>query len=656
MNFLSTDSHEGALTRKILDNGDMGKKTIQSEWISVTKFFGMDSLHTAIRVPEGYAADSLNSDLGSSSQAGPMKGYSKFGNQANAANTIVRKYAYQKGDGVEVMLHVRDNGTNYIVEYLNQEDTRNNINGEWSILETGLTRSVNKSDGTTTNPARFSFVAFNTTGTNKLVYGNGVEGLRRWNGATAAVGSTTATTIVISVAAGTVSLSSRGFAASGSVIINGTTYVYTSIAAQTFSGVTPNPTGEAVNSGIAQIVNTAALAAVDKGSVIISAQERIFMAGITATPNQVDYSTTGDETTYSGSLPTSGGFEDFPQMNGEIVALSFIKDYILVFSEKKVIAFKFEFPTSTTKVTRLLEISDEGAASHKAVKKFNDQVWYLTPKGGIKRITQVSAENAFAIEDMTEFIRPTIKNFIWTDGALEYSQKDKLWFAAGRTDKTVSNNNMTVMMWYSDDGSSAGIGHADGQSGKIWNLGMTDTFIGDMCIFKKELHFGSSVASNDYLMFDGFSRDGGPYLWRRTERVETFGNPWERKWIQYLALRGAIGPGTTLKATLKYGINGNVSSQLCQIKGTDTAYVVQTPLNMLGGFSLGTEPLGGTIEGIGDLNPFLVIFELPPIYEREFQLMFECDTGLRVVVETYGYKAESAEQLIEAVELKSTGN
>ena len=611
-------------------------------WTQNQTFYGMNSLLRATELPQGFAADSLNSDLGSSSIAAPMKGYARYGHQANPNNAIVRKFTYQKGDGLEIQLQVRDNATNYIVEYLNEEDTRNSNNGQWSILEAGLSRSRTLSDGTT-KLLRIDFAPFNDTGTNQLVYCNGVESPRIWNGAIGKIASTTTTTITLN---GSTTAATRGFGATGSLIINGTSYAYTGLSSNQFTGVTSDPTGEAVGSGITQVVNTSSLSAADKGSILLSAQQRLFMAGITAAPNRVTFSDIGDVTNYTGSTPSDGGFEDFPQMNGDITALSFLGEWILAFSERKIIAFKFIFPSSTTRVTQLKDIADEGAATHKAVCKFGDQIVYITPTGGIKRITQIGAENIFNVEDLTEPLRPTIKDFVWDDAALEYDKRHKVFFAAGKSSTDVDDNDKAVMLWLTEDG----VGN------KRFNLGIADWFIRDMTVFKQEVHFGSSVSSRSYRAFDGFTKDGGPYSWRRIERVELFDNAWEKKHVKFLGVRGEIVPGAKLNITLKYGTNGSISSQTMSISGTDTDFVVQQPLNVLGGFQLGTEPLGGTIDEIGEMNPYSVIFELPHIYTREFQLWFESEgTTQRVSVDSYGFNVEDTEQHITADEIKALG-
>src|SRR3990167_2701904 len=603
-------------------------------WHSTQQFRGMNSLRSALSIPPGMCADSLNSDLGSSTQAGPELGYKRFGNQANDTDRIVRRFTFTRGDGSEVTLQVRDDATNYIVEYLNYADIRNNSNGEWSILEGGLTRTRNIKDGTQIK-ARIDFAPFNDTGTDQLVYGNGVEGLRIWNGAIGKITAVTATTITI---AGPLTPVQLGFSASGSLRVNGTTYTYSGITGQQFTGVSGSPASEPLGSGVTQAVDSSTLSSVDKGSILLSAHQRLYLAGISATPNQITYSDVGDITNYAGTTPSDGGFDDLPQLNGAINGLSYIGEWILVFSEKKVIGYKLDYPTSTTKTTRVQDISDEGCANYKAVKKYGDTVIYMTPNGGMKQIRSIQAKDVFNVDNLTQPIRPTLEKFDWSDCSLEYSRKKQVIFAAGMSDPELTTvNDRGVALYFSLDEANQ----------PIMNLGIMDWFVGDMCIYQGDLHFGSSASSHGYRAFDGYSKDGGPYKWRRTERIETYGNVWEQKWPVYFAVRGAISSGTTLNITFKYGLGGSLSQPSAQLIGTESGFVVQQALNTLGAFELGTEPLGGTIAAISSLNPFEVMFPLPNIYPKDFQVEFSTEgVGQIVVIETYGAYVENVEQQV----------
>lgn len=783
---------------------------LNSKYTEQTSYKGMMSIRRSLSLPVGYCADSLNSDFGSSSQAAPMKGYSSYGHQPNKNQPTIRKYTYTKQDGTSILMQVRDNKTNYILEYLNTEDTRNNNQGEWSILESKLGRSVSLSDGSI-KKANFGFSSFNDTGNNQLVYGNGIETPRIWNGAVASVksinndtGIVTALTIntsnpginynvgdiltiaggvnggaqvssvssgvvtAVSIVAaginylvndvvtipsfggdgsgctikvtginggggittytiltggtgyfamgsnlvtggtgtganfgittvssgvisglletsggsgysistgnvtsggsgtgakidissvntsksiiinGTATVAQRGFVASNNIlIINGVSYAYTTAVGFQFVGVTPDPTGIPVNSGIAQQIDSSTLKSIDKGSIFLTLGSRMFMAGIAATPNQVEYCKTGDITTWAaGTLPADPGFEDFPDLDGPATALSYIDNWVIVFSPNRILAFSFEYPTSTTFTTTKKVIADEGCPNQKAVRKIGDEIYYITPKGGIKKLSQVAATNVFNVEDLTDYIRPTLENFVWDDASLEYNTTRKVMIAAGKSNSLQSGNDKAINLWFS----------IDETGNQQINLGISDWFIGDMANYNGEIHFGLSLDCQDMLAFDGYSKNGAPYNWKRTERSEFLDNPWNKKRLPYIMLRGAIGNGTVLGIIVAYNINGSLSTQYMEITGLDGRFVIQSALNVLGGFDLGTNPLGGTIQDIGDLFPFDVAFPLPEINFKDVQITwFTNGAGQRVIIDTHAYAIEDAGQEMWAIELKELG-
>lgn len=114
----------------------------------------------------------------------------------------------------------------------------------WYDLMTGLTLT------------RFVFRPWwnNTLKKDELIMVKGDSNLHMWQGGIGVVSSTTANTIVL-----TTSVASQGFdTASGSVRVNGTVYGYTGTSGNNFTGVTPDPTGEANGSAVfSEVVTTA---------------------------------------------------------------------------------------------------------------------------------------------------------------------------------------------------------------------------------------------------------------------------------------------------------------------------------------------------------------------------------------------------------------
>ena len=85
-----------------------------------------------------------------------------------------------------------------------------------------------------------------------LIFVRGDSNLFRWDGGIGKIVSTTINTIVLND-----TVASLGFnTTSGSVVINGTTYTYSGSSGSTLTGVSGNPTGEAVNSVVISAVIT----------------------------------------------------------------------------------------------------------------------------------------------------------------------------------------------------------------------------------------------------------------------------------------------------------------------------------------------------------------------------------------------------------------
>jgi hypothetical protein len=90
----------------------------------------------------------------------------------------------------------------------------------------------------------------NTLKKDDCLFVNGTADLQMWNGGFGLISSTTANTIVLDRTI----VASMITAASGTVVVNGTTYTYTGSSGSTLTGVTPDPTGEAATSGVLQSV------------------------------------------------------------------------------------------------------------------------------------------------------------------------------------------------------------------------------------------------------------------------------------------------------------------------------------------------------------------------------------------------------------------
>lgn len=216
---------------------------------NVLGFGGLVTNTTPDKIPDRNATDVQNIDFSLNGSIQTARGYYLYGNKITDPGAGVDSFLYQKNFGTleRIKLRTRDNGTNIILEWLCPNNQSESTDGQWETLLGGLTTGT-----------KMGFASANGDGgqkVNKLIMGNAVDAMMIWNGATATVASVTANTIVCDE-----SLLLEGFDTAGNVIIDGTEYTYTGITAKTFTGVSPDPTGDVVaDMGIAQVVNTTLL-------------------------------------------------------------------------------------------------------------------------------------------------------------------------------------------------------------------------------------------------------------------------------------------------------------------------------------------------------------------------------------------------------------
>lgn len=630
-------------------------------WQTITNYFGLNSLRKASELLLGEAADTLNSDHSSSTSVGPLKGYSLFGNQANTDHVITRQYTYADGLGFEIDLQVRDDTTNSHLEYRNPGDDRNSSNGEWVVLVPNLVTAVN-SDGTVNKRRVMGFAPFNDTGTNNLLFCNGSDNFSRWSGAVCrADGAITAgaSTITVEKVPGDPKTNATdGFASSGTLVYKDTagnrqSLAYSSKTATTFTMTTPaNTTASADNTGICEAADTTTYSAVPKNNILITAQGRVWAAGADANPNQLTYTKLSDFTDWTTSTDfEDAGSEDFPD-GGSGTGLGSIDQWIIFFKEKQVWAFTLNPITvntarANTPIRKL--ICRVGCANQKAIANVNDDLWFVTPHGQIRSVSRLlQGESGFESIDLSNKIRPSIKNFVWDDAAAIWWPKERMFVLSGRSSSTVTINDRAVVIQQSilEDGST----HL--------NHGILDWFIGDFHLNGENLYFGSSVDSRNYKAFDGYSKNGAPYAWKYTTRIEDFGNQWIKKEVRHLAVKGYIGSGTVVKFTVywdEFGWKGVSEMELTADDGGNI--VLAQALNTLGTFSLGTQPLGGNIDDLSELSPFNIVFPLPSTYlPYNVQLIMETSgIGQRCEITSHAWDVEDAEEHVDMLILKAQG-
>lgn len=137
-----------------------------------------------------------------------------------------------------------------------------------------------------------------------------------------------------------------------------------------------------------------------KGTMIIYALSRLFVAGDSANPSRLYYSAGGTQIDDFGT-GNGGGWIDIAKNDGDqITAIFFFQNAILVWKQRT--TWKFSF--TATGLPQLELITNEiGCVSYRTVKMVNNAVWFLAKKDGRAAVYSVgNVQNYFNALRTTE--------------------------------------------------------------------------------------------------------------------------------------------------------------------------------------------------------------------------------------------------------------
>lgn len=560
------------------------------------KFSGMNTVDEADKIDDSECVYAQNLDLGSDGAIGPRAGKSIFGNDTSGDGEILGAAVAVRRDGTQIPIRVRDT----VLEWYHlATDT-------WYTLKTGLTDNL-----------KYGFANYTTSTYDRIYIANGVDTTQKWNTATtdlAIAVATTDTEITVD--------STTGFDSSGTIIIEGDEIAYTSKTSTTFEGVTGIGATHAIDIPVAQIPSDAS--AVEKGNILLVKDWRLSIAGSPTKGPTMTVSAANDPEDYTESSPRVVGdptIEDFPEGGGKITSLHEWDKWWVIFKENTIRLFTLDISSAASGdlevpvVKAITTAPGIGAVSHYGTIAGDNDIFYVSRYGGIRSLTDVinSERPQLNVVDITDKIRPTIRNFDFTSAASAFFDK-KILVACKTTSDSSYNDSVIV---YDLRTKSLSI--------------YTGWLVSCWFVYENNLYFGSPVDPNTYQAFTGFVdyyRDDVESaidsIWR-SKRL-TFGKVSKEKEIDLIYIEGLISEATSIEVTIRYDEDGSRAEINKTISG-EGSYVTQTPINMLGINELGVEPLSGTISGASDLNKFRVYLTMPSshgLYNADIQ--FRCLT------------------------------
>jgi uncharacterized protein YrzB (UPF0473 family) len=562
--------------------------------VILDQFTGWMTSRDSDDLPLGKSPDLLNVRITGSHMRGAL-GYELIGTRSSTAGKITSQYTYNRNDGTQVMVRVKDDASSGTLEWYDA------TNDEWYILLASLTTAK-----------IMGFAEFNTSTTNQMVCCNGVENMSVWTGATTRLTSAvTATDTDINVE------STADFPATGTIIYNGTEIAYTSKTATTFVVASAHASAGA-NDGVAEAIDDSTHSAITKGNILLSAFDRLWIAGQPSAPNALDYSDEGAAFTYTGgSNRADSGTEDIYNIGGKITGLSNKGEEIIILGEDGAVAFSFIYPTSTTKAPSYREIfraPGQGCVSSKSVFKVNNEI-YFANKNGIVSISDAEGTERLISKSITRDILPTLKDYVFTTSSAIYYDKESVLLISCRSNEDFTGNDTII-----------GLEFYKNQNGSdTFGLVKFDWPVNDFAILADKLYFGSSLEMNSFRGFSTYQNDGSPRTVKYATQSFDFNNPFQEKGCRLCAIKGLIKDGTNIDVKILFnsGFKGELNKTIESIGD----YVSSSVLNTIGAFANGTNPIGASIIEVSELKEFLVYLDLGVDYTwNEISLIFESQT------------------------------
>lgn len=481
----------------------------------------------------------------------------------------------------------------------------------WYTLQTSLTKTRYVFDNWWNNSLK----------KDQLLFVNGTDDMFMWNGGFGLISSTTASTIVLdrTITASFIT------AASGSVVVNGTTYAYTGSAGSTLTGVTPNPTGEANGSGVLQVVTTSTnTPAADFLTDFIKVINNQVYCG-SYTSRLLYISSNTDYTNYTVPSPTVSGSPELVTLDGTCNGIGVRQGTAYVsFGNGSWASIGFSDITVGSTLTRKTTVDvkpvaqGQAAYAHEFIATVGDNIVYLAKDQQIRYIGSANTSFATVYPSLSQEIATELSEETFTGGTLtsigEFiyvcaPNSGKVYIRQERTRLSDEGIVVAERLWHTPfiwnltkvddlDGTTIGFSNANPQIYDLWG---TEQYYDDSP-FDEELPYECVLA----LSYRGGERRQG--LWS----------------FDKIFTEGYIAQGTPLLLTINYNYQGTESilSQYVNSIEYPAELFLSNPYS-LGDESLGEESLGtggttsesDTFSKFKNINQFSLVncFEFQPV-------------------------------------------
>lgn len=357
--------------------------------------------------------------------------------------------------------------------------------------------------------------------------------------------------------------------------------------------------------GIVKAAEEITTSTVPKGNIIVTHEQRLYVAGVSSYPQTMYDSQVGDGTDFSwtagAAVPAEGGVEYFPEGGGPITSLA-VKDRVIVFKNDAIKTFEL---ATSGEIPVIKGGFQGGAINHKGTTNSEGNVFFINKNEGLKILTDASVEtNNLTTQPIMDALKPDLETLGLTS-AYSYQFYPRIYLGCAETSTTSFNNKL---YWY--DYTYQAWGEYNN-----WNFSQ-------LVKYEDKLYGAGANSRNVYQLFNGFTDEGQPYLCSWKSKEFNYDTPHEFKTMRWLFIEGYMSQNAVLSASILY----NGTSAMVQ---TDVLYGNGGYVNNLTGsytynaYPYATAPYAGYTGAGLTLNPFFIRIPYSWVDFKSMQVRFD---------------------------------
>lgn len=415
----------------------------------------------------------------------------------------------------------------------------------------------------------------------KMLLATGTDSLTSWSGAILKVSAVTSNTIT--VASGTWGI--KGFATTGNVVIDGTTYAYTGGSdTDTLTGVTPDPAGSVGKYAFEPVVNESLTDVpttykIDFANVY---QNQVYLGSrssrLVLVSSRIDYTL---YTLVADNNRAAGDPNEFLLDDNSAGFLPTKQSMLMFGSSNTVMEVKYVLSADQTKeaftIQHVINGSNQGSLAPNARLSINGNIYYVNRDKQLG-VIQVGSSLTQSLDDTnpSELVEKDFKSFNWTDSQMISWERNIV---------VVVPKANVLLLYQIDD--------ALWQAPQIF----ANIDIGMVSIDDDNRLIGHSYTKNvSYVLFDETTNND---IDAEIDTIAIFayngyGERSRNKDFGMYYQDGYITSGGKLTRTLLFDFEGAGGSDIQSFKGTETNYLQSAGVSAgLGGAPLGERDLAG---------------------------------------------------------------